>query len=179
MHDVGPSVLQNGRAWLVGMLAPGRGWPLSMEQPHSVAAAHVQHASSERGRPSVSPRAHVIMLFSHAICPPPLLSPGRPYPLPPNPHRGLTLLCAWPHSLRMAHPLPAPKVAIPRIGPFAPPQDRSSSTGKPKPPRTDRACDSCRKRKIRCSGEQPHCQSCLNQLHPCVYPQARKDRLKE
>ncbi|KAL6171730.1 hypothetical protein ACJQWK_02736 [Exserohilum turcicum] len=119
------------------------------------------------------------MLFSHAICPPPLLSPGRPYPLPPNPHRGLTLLCAWPHSLRMAHPLPAPKVAIPRIGPFAPPQDRSSSTGKPKPPRTDRACDSCRKRKIRCSGEQPHCQSCLNQLHPCVYPQARKDRLKD
>ncbi|ORY00963.1 hypothetical protein BCR34DRAFT_101993 [Clohesyomyces aquaticus] len=37
----------------------------------------------------------------------------------------------------------------------------------------------CRKRKVRCTGEQPHCQSCLDQKLACAYPQARKDHLKD
>lgn len=33
------------------------------------------------------------------------------------------------------------------------------------------ACISCRRKKIRCNGEQPNCKSCLRSNEPCEYPQ--------
>ena len=44
-------------------------------------------------------------------------------------------------------------------------------------PRVQRACNNCRRRKIKCSGERPHCQSCMAQQMTCMYSQARRDRL--
>ena len=69
------------------------------------------------------------------------------------------------------------KVAIPRLEKRD--QDSKSPQEKHGQPRVQKACDNCRKRKVRCSGEQPRCQNCVDQLAQCTYPQARKDRLKE
>lgn len=67
---------------------------------------------------------------------------------------------------------PAPKVAIPRLGRKSPPNKQGK-------PRVQKACENCRKRKVRCCGGQPHCRNCVDQYVPCVYSKARKDRLKE
>jgi hypothetical protein len=41
------------------------------------------------------------------------------------------------------------------------------------------ACSNCRRRKIRCNGRRPQCNNCTARSAPCVYAQARRDRLKE
>ncbi|PSN73969.1 hypothetical protein BS50DRAFT_566888 [Corynespora cassiicola Philippines] len=71
----------------------------------------------------------------------------------------------------------AAKIAIPRI-------KREGSVDNPhrkrhSRPRAQRACESCRKRKVKCTGEQPSCFSCSDQGLSCVYQQFRKDRLKD
>src|SRR5688500_7734681 len=68
----------------------------------------------------------------------------------------------------------APKVAIPRLS-----NDyKSPQNGRGKS-RARKACDNCRKHKVKCTGEQSHCQKCVNEHIPCVYSKSRKDRLKE
>lgn len=69
---------------------------------------------------------------------------------------------------------PSTKVAIPKLN-----RNRKSSQIRHSKPRARRACNSCRKRKVKCTGEQPHCQNCVNLHAPCIYSQARRDRLKE
>lgn len=69
------------------------------------------------------------------------------------------------------------KVAIPRLVRHR--KDREVAPERVSMPRVQRACDNCRIRKVRCSGEQPRCQNCVVQSVPCIYSQARKDRLKE
>ncbi|KAF2000680.1 hypothetical protein P154DRAFT_575736 [Amniculicola lignicola CBS 123094] len=44
--------------------------------------------------------------------------------------------------------------------------------------RVQRACLSCRARKVKCNGRQPKCQNCAENAEPCVYISTRKDRLK-
>ncbi|KAJ3457933.1 hypothetical protein MRS44_012042 [Fusarium solani] len=43
---------------------------------------------------------------------------------------------------------------------------------------TQLACDSCRRRKIRCNGERPHCRACQQrgEVAPCVYADSRGQR---
>lgn len=73
---------------------------------------------------------------------------------------------------------PSPsKVAIHRLVRHR--KDREVAPERVSMPRVQRACDNCRTRKVRCSGEQPRCQNCAIQSVPCIYSQARKDRLKE
>ncbi|CAI6339597.1 unnamed protein product [Periconia digitata] len=69
------------------------------------------------------------------------------------------------------HPIAA-KVAIPRNPKADPPQPV------PKKARTQRACENCRKRKVRCTGES-HCRNCLDQGLSCSYSLGRRDRLNE
>ena len=75
-----------------------------------------------------------------------------------------------------------PKVAIPRLGSrdnehnF--PQEKPPKPVKANQPKVERACDYCRQRKIRCTGEQPYCRNCVDRHVPCIYPLARKDRFK-
>lgn len=74
----------------------------------------------------------------------------------------------------------AAKLAIPRL----PGRGDSQRPPNGKPKETVersgvRACSNFRKRKIRCDGEQPSCQGCLERETPCVYFQACRDRLKE
>ncbi|RII19286.1 hypothetical protein CUC08_Gglean001950 [Alternaria sp. MG1] len=42
-----------------------------------------------------------------------------------------------------------------------------------------RACKTCRKRKVRCSGDTPRCANCERNNLTCVYDPARRDRLGE
>ncbi|KAF1849131.1 uncharacterized protein K460DRAFT_280163 [Cucurbitaria berberidis CBS 394.84] len=42
-----------------------------------------------------------------------------------------------------------------------------------------RACKTCRRRKVRCSGDLPCCTNCQISNSNCVYEQARRDRLRE
>ncbi|PVH92244.1 hypothetical protein DM02DRAFT_733804 [Periconia macrospinosa] len=69
------------------------------------------------------------------------------------------------------------KVAIPRLGRRK--NDREPIHNRIATKRVAKACSNCRSRKVRCSGEQPRCQNCANQSVLCIYPQARKDRLKD
>jgi hypothetical protein len=65
------------------------------------------------------------------------------------------------------------KVAIPRL------ERREPERKEPDKHRVVKACNSCRKRKVKCSGENPRCRNCIESKSTCIYPQARKDRLKE
>jgi hypothetical protein len=69
---------------------------------------------------------------------------------------------------------PAFKVAIPRLKTC----DRAGKSPQRKA-RVEKACDVCRKRKVRCSGEQPQCRNCVDLDEHCNYAQSRKDRLNE
>lgn len=69
------------------------------------------------------------------------------------------------------------KVAIPKLKRHD--SNRRPSIERSSHPRISKACDSCRIRKIRCSGERPRCRNCLDQPSPCTYPLARQDRLKK
>ncbi|KAL1596299.1 hypothetical protein SLS60_008944 [Paraconiothyrium brasiliense] len=73
----------------------------------------------------------------------------------------------------------AAKVAIP----WQPRPGHQDLPGEPKDvsqrtPRAGRACLSCRKRKVKCSGDTPRCAGCVANNLDCVYDQARRDRLR-
>ncbi|KAF1955254.1 hypothetical protein CC80DRAFT_549461 [Byssothecium circinans] len=65
------------------------------------------------------------------------------------------------------------KIAISRLE-----QDDRLSRKQGRGSRTQRACDNCRKRKVRCTGE-PQCRNCVEQDATCIYTQSRRDRLNE
>jgi hypothetical protein len=70
----------------------------------------------------------------------------------------------------------APKVQIPRLIPLIPttqPLKKCSSKS------CAVACKSCRRRKIRCTGETPSCRNCSVYNVPCQYAKTRADRLRE
>ena len=78
------------------------------------------------------------------------------------------------------HSLPqAPKVAIPRL-----PRDPESAL----PPgpmregfdktRVSHACEPCRTRKSKCSGERPVCTHCKEYKLRCIYADGKRDRAK-
>ncbi|PVH92745.1 hypothetical protein DM02DRAFT_266286 [Periconia macrospinosa] len=69
---------------------------------------------------------------------------------------------------------PPPKLAILRLA-----YERKSPQNRHSKSRAQKACNNCRKRKVKCSGERPRCRDCVNQHVPCIYSQARKDRLRE
>ncbi|KAH7108836.1 hypothetical protein B0J11DRAFT_239816 [Dendryphion nanum] len=75
----------------------------------------------------------------------------------------------------MSNRTSAPKVAIPRLSKN---KDGIFPDNRYPKPRVRKACDNCRKRKVRCSGEQPQCNNCEKQDMHCTYPRARKDRLE-
>jgi hypothetical protein len=56
--------------------------------------------------------------------------------------------------------------------------EQSRRASVPRQPRAGRACLACKSRKVRCNGGQPRCSSCIEHAMSCVYPTARKDRLR-
>ncbi|KAF1945611.1 hypothetical protein EJ02DRAFT_451329 [Clathrospora elynae] len=70
------------------------------------------------------------------------------------------------------------KIAISKLAP--PPykgDDRSEAYEKEE--RVARACKTCRKRKVKCTGDTPRCANCERSQLTCVYDPARRDRLGE
>lgn len=65
---------------------------------------------------------------------------------------------------------PNAKVAIPRD---------VNSLGPPSIGRVQRACSSCRSRKVKCSGEQPVCRQCRELDLACHYPLGWNERMKK
>ncbi|KAF2134944.1 hypothetical protein P153DRAFT_362657 [Dothidotthia symphoricarpi CBS 119687] len=72
---------------------------------------------------------------------------------------------------------PGPKMAIPRLDRPPPPPAKANANSRED--RVARACKSCRKRKVRCSGDIPRCTNCHVNGLSCTYEQARRDRLRE
>jgi hypothetical protein len=72
-----------------------------------------------------------------------------------------------PVSLAGARPA---KIAIPRQRSAASPRHGR---------RVPRACESCRLRKTKCSGDTPSCRQCRELRTTCVYPPALRDRMKK
>ncbi|KAF2476525.1 uncharacterized protein BDR25DRAFT_277719 [Lindgomyces ingoldianus] len=69
---------------------------------------------------------------------------------------------------------PPSKVAIPRLERPGETSYRHSGTNRH---RVQRACVTCRTRKVKCNGVQP-CQNCRDNDTACVYISSRKDRLR-
>ncbi|KAF2742124.1 hypothetical protein M011DRAFT_472452 [Sporormia fimetaria CBS 119925] len=42
--------------------------------------------------------------------------------------------------------------------------------------RVAQACSTCKRKKIRCTGEKPHCSHCVRLRQRCQYPQVLTDR---
>ncbi|KAL1980505.1 hypothetical protein VTN96DRAFT_4029 [Rasamsonia emersonii] len=62
----------------------------------------------------------------------------------------------------------------------APPEDSTTGNGdemnEAKRRRIARACDMCRKKKIKCDGKMPKCSHCINYKTECVFTQVEKKR---
>ncbi|KAE8837832.1 hypothetical protein PTNB73_04160 [Pyrenophora teres f. teres] len=70
----------------------------------------------------------------------------------------------------------ARKIAIQKLVPH---QNTELLERYDKEERVARACTTCRKRKVRCSGDTPRCANCERSNLVCVYDPARRDRLGE
>jgi hypothetical protein len=68
------------------------------------------------------------------------------------------------------------KVAIPKLVQKRPDAPRKAAVSRLN--RVNRACLSCRSRKIKCNGARPSCFNCQDNGTTCVYASSRKDRLK-
>lgn len=77
-----------------------------------------------------------------------------------------------------AHPSKAAKVAIPRLRKDAEssPADHAKSAGRH---RVTHACEPCRQRKTKCSGEVPICKHCQDFKISCYYADGKRDRVKK
>lgn len=72
----------------------------------------------------------------------------------------------------------APKVAIPRLKRESDvtPGGSSKSGGRH---RINHACEPCRQRKTKCSGERPVCKHCQDFRISCYYADGKRDRVKK
>lgn len=59
---------------------------------------------------------------------------------------------------------------------FGDPSTLLDDTNEAKRRRIARACDMCRKKKIKCDGKLPACSHCINYKTECVFTQVEKKR---
>ncbi|KAI9879214.1 MAG: hypothetical protein M1830_009215 [Pleopsidium flavum] len=103
--------------------------------------------------------------------PPPITNPGAAFQIPPLPPQA-TL-----HS--QTQPGQTPKIAIPRLRRDS---DAGSGLGTSKggdKHRVSHACEPCRHRKTKCSGERPICKHCEDFKITCIYADGKRDRVKK
>ena len=68
------------------------------------------------------------------------------------------------------------KVAIPRLRRNSEDQSLSKGSAAMDKNRVAHACEPCRQRKTKCSGERPACQHCEDFKLRCVYADGKRDR---
>lgn len=71
----------------------------------------------------------------------------------------------------------AAKVAIPRLKRSLESEDGGAAPGGRH--RVTHACEPCRHRKTKCSGERPGCRHCLDFKISCYYADGKRDRVKK
>ncbi|MCJ1245580.1 hypothetical protein MMC30_002784 [Trapelia coarctata] len=98
--------------------------------------------------------------------PPPIASPSASFQVPAAP--------------RDSKPVPlAPKVAIPRLPRTDQAASPIGSVRAGEKHRVNHACEPCRHRKTKCSGERPSCKHCEDFKISCVYADGKRDRVKK
>ena len=70
------------------------------------------------------------------------------------------------------------KVAIPRLRPDSDSISAAGSSTLGDKHRVSHACEPCRHRKTKCSGERPTCKHCEDFKITCVYADGKRDRVK-
>lgn len=70
------------------------------------------------------------------------------------------------------------KVAIPRLFPEDPASLEAKAREAAKVDRTNHACEPCRSRKTKCSGERPTCKHCRQFNITCIYADGKRDRAR-
>ena len=71
------------------------------------------------------------------------------------------------------------KVAIPRLNRNRVDQSPSLGPVAADKNRVSHACEPCRRRKTKCSGERPRCQHCQDFKLPCMYADGKRDKTKK
>ena len=71
------------------------------------------------------------------------------------------------------------KVAIPRLSRNGDDQSPSRGPVASDKNRVAHACEPCRQRKTKCSGERPRCQHCEDFKLPCAYADGKRDRTRK
>lgn len=71
------------------------------------------------------------------------------------------------------------KVAIPRLNRNNDDQSPSRGPVGAEKNRVAHACEPCRRRKTKCSGERPRCQHCEDFKLPCTYADGKRDKTRK
>ena len=71
------------------------------------------------------------------------------------------------------------KIAIPRLHREPDGASTAGSSGPGDKHRVTHACESCRHRKTKCSGDQPLCKHCADFNLPCVYEDGKRDKTRK
>ncbi|MCJ1285387.1 hypothetical protein MMC26_004727 [Xylographa opegraphella] len=121
-------------------------------------AAAPSPATAKLPTPALTPTQHP---------PPPLLSPRNSFLVPNGPGQA---------NKPVTH---AAKVAIPRLPRASDAATPSGSVKTGDKHRVNHACEPCRHRKTKCSGERPVCKHCENFKITCVYADGKRDRVKK
>lgn len=71
------------------------------------------------------------------------------------------------------------KIAIPRLYRESDVASTAGSSVLGDKPRVTHACESCRHRKTKCSGDRPTCKHCEDFSLTCVYEDGKRDRMRK
>ena len=74
---------------------------------------------------------------------------------------------------------PTPKIAIPRLRRGSEGTSAAGSSAVGDKHRVSHACEPCRHRKTKCSGERPICKHCEDFRINCTYADGKRDRTKK
>lgn len=105
------------------------------------------------------------------------LQPSQPQPSPYAPTAALPV--AAPSHQGSAQSQNPAKVAIPRLRRNSEDQSLSKGSVSADKNRVSHACEPCRQRKTKCSGERPVCQHCEDFKLACIYADGKRDRTKK
>ena len=102
---------------------------------------------------------------------------SQPQHSPYAPIATLPTAAPSPHGSAQSQKLP--KVAIPRLRRNSEDQSLAKGFIAVDKNRVSHACEPCRQRKTKCSGERPGCQHCEDFQLLCVYGDGKRDRTKK
>lgn len=135
----------------------------------SVSSRGKKRASSS-SQPAAPPNSQPFLQPTTQLATPLLLAHPPIFQIPPLPG------AAGPHAQHAR--TPNAKIAIPRLRRDSDVTSAVSSKGGDKH-RVSHACEPCRHRKTKCSGERPVCKHCEDFKINCVYADGKRDRVRK